>query len=317
MGIACASSKYSNRPNPTERGRALQGSRPVLAVRRCRPDGILTFWQEDGPAEAAANFMIVLMHSSKTMRPPTCGNEPSGVPVLLDRAEELVAYLRTLSREQLAQIMSVSADLAAKTQEQYGQWSDKPERQTPAAATFVGDIYSGLQVDSFTAADRAYADTHLRILSGLYGLLRPFDGISPYRLEMGYRLPPGKYSNLYRFWGASIAEQLPTRGPIINLAAGEYSKTVLPYVDVQRVVTPKFLTIEPASEQPKFVVVHAKIARGGFARWLISSRVTDTTEAIRQFGDLGYRYDEILSTPREPTFVCQEFGGKGLSVRLT
>jgi cytoplasmic iron level regulating protein YaaA (DUF328/UPF0246 family) len=261
--------------------------------------------------------MIILMHSSKTMRPPTSGDEPRGVPVLLDRAAELVAFLRTLSREQLARIMSVSPDLATRTQEQYAQWSDKPERQTPAAATFVGDIYSGLQIDSFTATDRAYADTHLRILSGLYGLLRPFDGISPYRLEMGYRLPPGGYANLYRFWGASIAEQLPKRGPIVNLAAGEYSKAVLPHVDAQRVLTPRFLTIDPASGQPKFIVVHAKIARGGFARWLVGSRVANTAEAIREFRDLGYRYDEARSTPSEPTFVCQEFGGKGLSVRLT
>lgn len=261
--------------------------------------------------------MIILMHSSKTMRPPTSVNEPGGVPVLLDRAVELVAYLRTLSRAQFAQIMSLSSDLAARTREQYAQWSDKPERQTPAAATFVGDIYSGLQIDSFTATDRAHADTYLRILSGLYGLLRPFDGISPYRLEMGYRLPPGKYSSLYRFWGASIAEQLPTDGPLINLAAGEYSRTVLPHVDAQRVVvTPRFLTVDPASGQPKFIVVHAKIARGGFARWLISNRVTDP-KSIRQFHELGYRYDEALSTPSEPAFVCQQFGGKGLSVRLT
>jgi uncharacterized protein len=261
--------------------------------------------------------MIILMHSSKTMRPPTSGGKPSGVPVLLDRAEELVDHLRTLSREQLARIMAVSPDLAGKTQEQYAHWSTKPERQTPAAATFVGDIYSGLRVDSFSAADRRYADAHLRILSGLYGLLRPFDGISPYRLEMGYRLPPGRYSNLYEFWGTSIAEHLPTAGHIVNLAANEYSRAVLPHVAADRVVTPKFLTVDRASKQPKFVVVHAKIARGAFARWLVTGRVTDTAAALREFRDIGYRYDETLSTPREPTFVCQEFGGKGLSVRLT
>jgi uncharacterized protein len=261
--------------------------------------------------------MIILMHSSKTMRAPTSGGKPRGVPVLLDRAAELVDYLRTLSREQLARIMSVSADLAARTQEQYAQWSDKPERQTAAAATFVGDIYSGLQTDSFTATDRAYADSHLRIVSGLYGLLRPFDGISPYRLEMGYRLPPGRYSNLYRFWGTSIVEQLPTHGPVLNLAANEYTKALLPHVAAERVVTPRFLTVDPESGQPKFVVVHAKITRGAFARWLVTNRVTDTLDPIRRFDDLGYRYDTALSTPREPTFVCHKFGGKGLSVRLT
>jgi cytoplasmic iron level regulating protein YaaA (DUF328/UPF0246 family) len=261
--------------------------------------------------------MIILMHSSKTMRPPASADPPSGVPALLDRAEELVAYLRTLPRDDLARVMRVSPDLAAKTQEQYAEWSTKADRLTPAAATFVGDIYSGLRVDSFGAADRAYADTHLRILSGLYGILRPFDGICPYRLEMGYRLPPGAYSNLYRFWGASIAGQLPRSGRVVNLAANEYSRAVLPYVEAGRVITPRFLTVDPATGRPKFIVVHAKIARGAFARWLVTSRVPDTPEAIRGFGDIGYRYDEALSTPGEPTFVCREFGGKGLSVRLT
>lgn len=261
--------------------------------------------------------MIILMHSSKTMRPPTSGTKPTGIPPLLDRAEELIDYLRTLSPQQLSRIMTISADLATKTREQYAEWSTKPDRQAPAAATFVGDIYSGLQIDTFSAADRAYAGKHLRILSGLYGILRPFDGISPYRLEMGYRLPPGRYANLYQFWGTAIADQLPASGRIVNLAAAEYSKTVAKHVDGDRIVTPRFLTNDPATKQPRFVVVHAKIARGSFARWLVTSRVKDTPAAIRQFNDIGYRYDEKLSTPGEPTFVCEEFGGKGLSVRLT
>lgn len=260
--------------------------------------------------------MIILMHSSKTMRLPASGTAPSGVPVLLDRAEELVGYLRTLPEEQFAKTMSVSADLAAKTRRQYADWNTDPRRQTPAAETFVGDIYSGLRVDSFTAADRAHADAHLRILSGLYGLLRPFDGISPYRLEMGYRLPPGRYANLYRFWGDSIARLLPAHGVIVNLAANEYSRVVLPYLDGGRVLTPRFLTIDPATKRPKFVVVHAKIARGAFARWLVTAQVADPTGTVGEFADIGYRYDRALSTPREPTFVCREFGGKGLSVRL-
>lgn len=261
--------------------------------------------------------MIILMHSSKTMRPPTSGVEPSGAPILLDRAEELIAFLRTLSTRQLSQIMSISADLAAKTKQQFAQWSTAADQQTPAAATFVGDIYSGLQVDAFDAADRRYADKHLRVLSGLYGILRPFDGISPYRLEMGYRIAPGTHSNLYQFWGSAIADQLPPSGRIVNLAAVEYSKTVTKHVDADRVVTPRFLTVDRATGQPKFVVVHAKIARGSFARWLVTERVADSMAAICAFDDIGYRYDEALSRPGEPTFVCREFGGKGLSVRTT
>jgi cytoplasmic iron level regulating protein YaaA (DUF328/UPF0246 family) len=260
--------------------------------------------------------MIILMHSSKTMRVPVLGRRPSGVPALLDQAEELIGYLRTLTPAQLSRIMTISAELAARTKEQYAAWNTDPDHQTPAAETFVGDIYSGLQVDSFSAADRRYADAHVRILSGLYGIVRPFDGISPYRLEMGYRLPPGKYSSLPKFWGSAIANELPERGRVVNLAAGEYSTLVTKHIDADRVVTPKFLTVDPTSKQPKFVVVHAKIARGGFARWLITQRVKDTDAAIRSFDDIGYAYSEELSARGQPAFVCHEFGGKGLSVRL-
>ncbi|MFC7546807.1 YaaA family protein [Plantactinospora sp. GCM10030261] len=252
--------------------------------------------------------MIILLHSSKTMRPPSSGTRPTGTPVLVDRAAELVERLRALTPAQLSRVMAVSADLAAKTRDQYAAWT--PEPGTPAAETFVGDIYSGLRVDAFGPAERRYADDHIRILSGLYGILRPFDGIQPYRLEMGYRLPG---LNLYQFWGASIAEQLPTEGPIVNLAAVEYSRTVTRHVAAERVVAPKFLTVDPKSGQPKFVVVHAKIARGAFARWLVTERARDLTA----FAEIGYVYDEALSSEREPVFVCAEFGGKGLSVRLT
>lgn len=260
--------------------------------------------------------MIILMHSSKTMRVSNGSLCPSGTPALLDKAQELIDFLRTLKPAQLAKIMTISTELAARTAEQYAQWSVAQEDQSPAAATFVGDIYSGLRVDSFTTADRKHAEAHLRILSGLYGILRPFDGISPYRLEMGCRLPPGHYASLYRFWGASVAEQLPSRGRIVNLAADEFSKVVSKHVDPERLVTPKFLTVDPKTGQPKFIVVHAKIARGAFARWLITARIEDVDD-VQSFAEIGYEHEPKLSTPGQPAFVCREFGGKGLSVRLT
>ena len=254
--------------------------------------------------------VIILMHSSKTMRRPNTGHRPTGTPALVDKARELVDELRALPAAKLAKIMTVSPDLAEKTRQQYADWSTDADALAPAAESFVGDIYSGLQVDTFTAAQRRYADAHLRILSGLYGILRPFDGIAPYRLEMGYKLPRG---NLYQFWGRSIAEQLPARGPIVNLAAVEYSKTVTKFVDPERVVTPKFLTVDPKSGQPKFVTVHAKIARGAFARWLVTSGGKELTD----FADIGYQHEPAHGSAREPAFVCAEFGGKGLSIRLT
>jgi uncharacterized protein len=258
--------------------------------------------------------MIILLHTSKTMRvapSPTRLRQPP----LLRKTVELATYLKTLSQAQLAHIMHISAPLAEKTHTALAEWNIKPSRQTPAIDSFIGDIYSGLQANTLTKAEREYADKHLYILSGLYGVLRPNDGISPYRLEMGYRLLADPYTNLYKFWGDSIAKKLPKDETIVNLAAAEYSRTVLPFVDATRVITPKFLTRDAKTGEYTFVVVHAKIARGAFARWLITSRIT-TTEDLATFAEIGYRYSKKLSTPAEPVFVCKEFGGKGLSVRL-
>src|SRR5262245_40960307 len=223
--------------------------------------------------------MTVLIHTSKTMRAPNAqpARKPDRAPALLDRARELIGYLRTLSPRRLEAAMTLSGPLAAKTHELHEAWSTDPHQQRPAVESFLGDIYSGLQAGAFTAAERTYADRHLRILSGLYGILRPYDGIWPYRLEMGARLPDPRYRNLYSFWGNSIAEQLPATGTVINLAAKEYSRAVLSGLDPALVVTPAFLTGD------RFVAVHAKVARGAFARWLITHRAADLTS----FAELG------------------------------
>jgi cytoplasmic iron level regulating protein YaaA (DUF328/UPF0246 family) len=135
-----------------------------------------------------------------------------------------------------------------------------------------------------------------------------------YRLEMGYKLPDG--SSLYAFWGDKIVATLPTTiNYIINLSAVEYTKALLPYTDVP-VITPKFLTISPKTGEPTFVTVHTKIARGAFTRWLITERIEDGAK-LQQFSDLNYKYDASLSAPKQPVFVTSEFGGIGLSVRLT
>jgi cytoplasmic iron level regulating protein YaaA (DUF328/UPF0246 family) len=147
-------------------------------------------------------------------------------------------------------------------------------------------------------------------------VLRPLDGIYPYRLEMGYRLPDEPFKNLYTFWGKSIADTIPIDEPIINLSAVEYSKTVTPYVNTARTITPKFLTVNPKTKEPTFVVVHAKIARGAFARWLIQNRI-EIVQDLNKYNELGYTYNESLSSDLEPVFVCEQFGGLGLSIRLT
>ena len=261
--------------------------------------------------------MIILIHTSKTMRSPADTADSSlSRPVLLRRTRELSTYLKTLSVADIKAIMHVSPKLAQTTHDLLQGWTDESSSQRAAIDSFLGDIYSGMQVGAWSQADRLYAQDHLRILSGLYGILRPLDGIFPYRLEMGYKLPDAKYGNLYNFWADEIAKTLPPKEIIVDLSAVEYGKTITSYVDDGRIITPRFLTVSPTTHEPTFVVVHAKIARGAFASWMIRHRIEDE-EKLKDFNEIGYVYNAELSTPKSPVFICQEFGGIGLSVRLT
>jgi cytoplasmic iron level regulating protein YaaA (DUF328/UPF0246 family) len=249
------------------------------------------------------------------MRQTSSGSKPLHEPELLDKATKLANYLKTLPITELARVMHLSDNLAEKTQQLLGGWTTKLDLQMTAVDSFLGDIYSGLQASSWSANDRAYADEHLRILSGLYGMLRPLDSIRPYRLELGYKLPAQPYANLYDYWADSVADCLPSSGTIINLASLEYSKLVLPFIEEKRVITPTFLTVQRNSSTPTFVAVHTKIARGAFAHWLVSKRIEDD-HGLASFSDIGYSFDKTRSTPGLPVYTCNEFGGKGLSIRL-
>lgn len=258
--------------------------------------------------------VTVLIHSSKTMRSPMAPTSTT-TPLLIDKARPLAAYLQTLTTTQLQTVMNISDPLSRKVHDTLVAWIAEPNQQSLAIDSFVGDIYSGLRASTLSEGDRDYAQQTLRILSGLYGILRPYDGVRPYRLEMGYKLPGQPFGNLYKYWVSDIAGTLPKEGLVVNLSAVEYTKTVMPYIDITRVVTPRFLTVNPKTGEPSQVIVHTKIARGAFARWLMMSRITSISEMM-QFNDLNYCYDTALSKPSEPTFVCKEFGGIGLSMRL-
>lgn len=249
------------------------------------------------------------------MRQRSASYEAHRAPQFLVEAERLASYMKSLSIEQIADSMKLSIPMAVKTHNLVAHWTSEPTQQLPAIDAFLGDIYSGLRAQTFSEADRSFANEHLLILSGLYGVLRALDSISPYRLEMGYRLPDGPYKNLYSFWGNAIAKSVPNDTTLINLSAVEYTKAVLPYLRDAEVISPRFLTLDRKTNEPKFVVVHAKIARGAFARWLIQQRI-ETTQDLTQFADLGYRFNANLSTPEVPVFVCSDFKGLGLSVRL-
>ena len=235
-------------------------------------------------------------------------------PRFNDDADELTDYLQELSIEEYQQVMHVSAPLAAQIETMYLERLEQPV--SAAVEMFRGDIYSGLRSLEWNEAEKDFAQKHLKILSGLYGVLKPYDGIQPYRLELGYRLPELRYKDLYAYWSDRIAESLPSDGPIINVTSDEYAKAVLPFLDPSRIITPTFLTQKSPGQEPSFVVVHAKIARGAYARWLIQ-RGSPTVDGLEKFDDLGYVFDAERSTPRQPVYVCQNFGGIGLSQRLT
>ena len=210
--------------------------------------------------------------------------------------------------------MGVSGNLAQEIMATASSWPSS-NHQGSALHSFRGDVFSGLQVTSFDKKDLAYANQHLKIVSGLYGLLRPLDAVTPYRLEMGYKLAREPYTSLYKFWGDSLARLLPEGEAIVNLTSLEYGRAIVPYLDKSLVMSPRFYTYNAKTRQHTSVAVHSKIARGAFAHWLITQRIDKGSELVN-FDEIGYHYEASLSTPLAPAFVCREFMGKGLSIRL-
>lgn len=258
--------------------------------------------------------MKILLHSSKTMMPTVTAVHSLTTPCFMAQAAELHDRLNVMDTEALEQLMAIKPALAQTVSAQLEAWSDNT-LGTAAALTFRGDIYSGLSAGQWSEQDAVFAQKHLFILSGLYGILRPFDAIRPYRLEMGYKLPLGDTVTLDKYWAGQLAGTLDPTDTYVNLTANEYFKATKPQLHESTVISPKFLTISPKTGQPVFVTVHAKIARGSFANWLITHQIDDPAK-IPDYRELGYEYDTALSTPAEPAFVCREFGGLGLSVRL-
>ena len=258
--------------------------------------------------------MKILLHSSKTMKPESTSIHGLTVPRFIDQAVYINEVLQHIDKTRLARLMGINAVLASKVKERIDSWGEKAQG-SPAALTFRGDIYSGLSAGQWDKQDAVFAQNNLLIMSGLYGLLRPFDKIKPYRLEMGYKLKLPNSMSLDKFWENELAHKLDPSDLYINLTAKEYFRVIEGQLSKSDVISPKFLTVSEKTKLPVFVTVHAKIARGSFANWLIKNKVNDPKEII-SFGQLNYVYDESLSTESEPTFVCSKFGGLGLSIRL-
>lgn len=244
-------------------------------------------------------------------------------PAFIEKSIEIANYLKTLDIDQIAEITKSSLNLSTKTRSLYQNW--QPKRGTlPAIDAFLGDMYSGLQAHKFNKEDRQYANNHLYILSGLYGVLRALDSVYPYRLEMGYKLPntrpSDQFSDLHKYWTDSIFEYIDTSRHIINLSVPEYTKSIMPKLveanNTVKVITPQFLTIKDGEPRARSIVIHSKIARGAYANWIIKNRIEDI-DTLKDFNELGYSYNPTLSTETQPVYITNNFQGLGLSIKKT
>ncbi|AHD02409.1 peroxide stress protein YaaA [Leisingera methylohalidivorans] len=229
-------------------------------------------------------------------------------PALHDDAVELAEVARGQSVADLMKLMHISEDLAKLNHARFQDFAADPKTEAtrPAALAFAGDTYQGLEAGSLDADEMAWAQEHFRILSGLYGVLRPLDAMQPYRLEMGSRLKNARGKNLYEFWGSKISDALNAQAEavnasvLVNCASQEYFGAVDLSALKLRVVTPVFM--EDKNGTPKVVSFYAKRARGAMARFVIQNRLTDAA-SLTDFDAGGYVYQPALSDPGKPVFL--------------
>lgn len=232
-------------------------------------------------------------------------------PELLARAEKLIRVCRKLTPPQLSSLMGISDKLAALNAARFQAWRADftPDNARQALLAFKGDVYTGLAAESFSEADFDFAQSHLRMLSGLYGILRPLDLMQPYRLEMGLRLANPAGPDLYHFWGKTLAqklnEALAAQGDdvLINLASEEYFKAVRKDSLAARVIKPVFL--DEKNGKYKVISFNAKKARGMMSRFIITGRLTQPGQ-LAAFSDGGYAYAPGESGETEMVFKRPE-----------
>lgn len=228
-------------------------------------------------------------------------NAAATLPPFVARSSELIAVLRRQSAKRIGALMDISADLANLNVARYAQWSPKFTEQNskPAALAFDGDVYGGLDAPTLNADQLKWAQQHIAILSGLYGVLRPLDRLQPYRLEMGTALRTRRGKDLYAYWGDAIAEHLNERlaidpSPVVvNLASQEYFKAADRPALKARVIDCVFE--EWKVDRYKVISFFAKRARGLMARHAINERIA-TPDGLKRFGAEGYAFDPAVSS---------------------
>lgn len=240
----------------------------------------------------------------------TAKTRQKSLPDYLDDSQELIDGLRELAPHDISTLMGVSDKLGVLNYDRFQSWSTpfSPDNAKQAVLAFNGDVYTGIAADTFKADDFKFAQKHLRILSGLYGLLRPLDLMQPYRLEMGTKFTNGRGKDLYAFWGEKITDGVNKQlkslksGVLINLASNEYFKSVKPKQLNADIITPVFKDWK--GDKFKIISFFAKKARGLMAAYIIKNRITDPDD-IKGFDVDGYVYNEAMSNSKEWVFTRQ------------
>jgi cytoplasmic iron level regulating protein YaaA (DUF328/UPF0246 family) len=253
--------------------------------------------------------MLIVISPAKTLdyeTPPVTKTHTK--PSMLKQSQQLIDILRNYSALDLAELMNLSMKLAELNFERYQDWklpfNSKNAKQ--AVLTMKGDVYTGLDAENLTQEDLDFAQQHLRILSGLYGVLRPLDLMQPYRLEMSTKLANAQGKDLYSFWGERITQTinkaLKAQGDdiLINLASNEYFKSIKPKLLEGRIITPQFK--EKKNGSYRTISIFAKRARGLMSRYIIENRLQDP-QAIKTFKTDGYRFSRQLSKDDQWVFV--------------
>ena len=247
--------------------------------------------------------MLMVISPAKTLdytTPPATARFTQ--PQYLDHSQELIEQLRELSPQQIGELMHLSDKLSGLNAARFGSWTPSftPENAKQALLAFKGDVYTGLNAVDFNEADFDYAQTHLRMLSGLYGLLRPLDLMMPYRLEMGTKLANARGKDLYAFWGTRISEWLNEAlieqgdDVLLNLASNEYFSAVKKTALNARIINTEFKDLK--NGQHKIISFYAKKARGMMSRFVIKERINNP-EHLKQFDEQGYRFSPEQSKP--------------------
>ena len=252
--------------------------------------------------------MLTLLSPAKKMNmDPTETGVPVTQPRLREDTKELATVAKTQTAKDLKRLMHISDKLAEMNFERFQAFhlDNKSNSAKPAGLAFDGDVYWGLEADNLSEDTLSYAQDHLRILSGLYGVLRPMDAIQPYRLEMGTRMANGRGKSLYDFWGARISDRLNedlaghADATVVNLASNEYFKAVDTHALGRTVIGAKFLNVKDG--EARSLMYYAKHSRGAMARWIMENRV-DRADGLKDFNAGGYALDATASTDNELVF---------------